>query len=121
MAGHYNFSQKAWGGMAGMKKAVAQINAAGLKAGMHTMSGNIGKNDAYVQPVPDPRLAKTDLNTLATIQVTRHSERPWEGGCTRMKTSGMIYIMFVGRWYMLVQTSPYLAVKGSLLYMLPPA
>ena len=66
MAGHYNFSQKAWGGMAGMKKAVAQINAAGLKAGMHTMSGNIGKNDAYVQPVPDPRLAKTDLNTLAT-------------------------------------------------------
>ena len=44
--GCYIFS-KAWGGMAGVKKAVAQINAAGLKAGMHTMSGNIVKTSSY--------------------------------------------------------------------------
>ena len=44
--GRYIFS-KAWGGMAGVKKAVAQINAAGLKAGMHTMSGNIVKTSSY--------------------------------------------------------------------------
>ena len=36
--GHYNFSA-VWGGIGGMQKAVAKIRAAGLKAGMHTMSG----------------------------------------------------------------------------------
>jgi hypothetical protein len=63
--GRYTFS-KAWGGMPGIKKAVAQITAAGLKAGMHTMSGNIGKTSSYVTPVPDPRLATKTLDTLAT-------------------------------------------------------
>ena len=29
-----------------MKKVVKQINAAGLKAGVHTMSGNIVKTDS---------------------------------------------------------------------------
>ena len=63
--GSYNFSSD-WGGMAGIKKAVGKINAAGLKAGMHTMSANIVKSSRYVTPVPDPRLAKATLNTLAT-------------------------------------------------------
>jgi hypothetical protein len=63
--GHYNFSS-VWGGMDGMKKAVVQINAAGLKAGMHTMSGNICKEDPYVTPIPDPRLDKRDVNALGT-------------------------------------------------------
>lgn len=38
MGGHYNFSEQ-WGGLTGMKAAVAKITAAGLKAGMHTLSG----------------------------------------------------------------------------------
>ena len=51
-----------------MTAAVAKIKAAGLKAGCHTMSGNIVKTDAYVTPVPDPRLAKTagGTRTLAS-------------------------------------------------------
>ena len=62
--GHYNFSAL-WGGMDGIKQMVRQIKAAGLKAGMHTMSGNIVKTDSYITPVPDPRLAKTTSRTLA--------------------------------------------------------
>jgi hypothetical protein len=57
-AGHYNVSAM-WGGLQGLTTAVAKIKAAGLKAGCHTMSGNIVKTDPYVTPVPDPRLAKT--------------------------------------------------------------
>jgi hypothetical protein len=50
-AGHYNVSSL-WGGHSGLSAAVAKIKAAGLKAGIHTMSGNIVKTDAYVTPVP---------------------------------------------------------------------
>lgn len=50
-AGHYNVSEL-WGGHAGLSAAVTKIKGAGLKAGMHTMSGNIVKTDAYVTPVP---------------------------------------------------------------------
>jgi hypothetical protein len=57
-AGHYNVSTM-WGGLKGLTAAVGKIKAAGLKAGCHTMSGNIVKTDPYVTPVPDPRLAKT--------------------------------------------------------------
>eukprot|EP01044_Picomonas_judraskeda_P029538 COSAG03_NODE_10271_length_661_cov_0.914591_1_plen_139_part_01 len=64
MGGHYNFST-VWGGLAGMKEAVQKIKNAGLKAGMHTLSGNIAKTDPYVTPVPDPRLAKKAVNSLS--------------------------------------------------------
>jgi hypothetical protein len=57
-AGHYNVSTL-WGGLPGLTAAVKKIKTAGLKAGCHTMSGNIVKTDAYVTPVPDTRLATT--------------------------------------------------------------
>lgn len=64
MGGHYNFSA-IWGGLAGMKQAVQKVKNAGLKAGMHTLSGNIAKTDPYITPVPDDRLAKKAVNSLS--------------------------------------------------------
>ena len=39
--------------------------AAGIRLGLHTLSGFITTNDAYVTPVPDPRLARTGSCALA--------------------------------------------------------
>lgn len=52
-------------GLEGLKEVVAKIHAAGLKAGMHTLTGCISVNDPWVTPVPDPRLAKDLTFTLA--------------------------------------------------------
>ena len=43
---------------------VRKVHAAGLKAGMHTLTGCIQPNDPWVTPVPDTRLA-ADRYTLA--------------------------------------------------------
>ena len=75
MGGHYNFSSL-WGGLAGMKQAVQKVTAAGLKAGMHTLSGNIAKTDPYVTPVPDQRLAKTAVNSLSAAVDTAATSLP---------------------------------------------
>jgi hypothetical protein len=53
------------GGLEGLKSDVAKIHAAGLKAGMHTLTGGISRNDPFVTPVPDQRLAKDGQFTLA--------------------------------------------------------
>ena len=53
-------------GLEGLKDVVARIHAAGLKAGMHTLTGGISRDDPFVTPVPDPRLAKDGRFTLAT-------------------------------------------------------
>jgi hypothetical protein len=84
--GHYNFSEM-WGGADGMKQAVRQIRAAGLKAGMHTMSGIIVKTDRYVTPVPDPRLAKRAANTLAAAVDEHAMHLPLAQPTTGMPTS----------------------------------
>lgn len=63
--GHYNVS-RSWGGLDGMKTVVKTIKAAGLRAGMHTMSGTIDPTDPYVTPVPDKRLAKIATGVLKT-------------------------------------------------------
>ena len=52
-------------GLAGMKAAVDKIHAAGLKAGMHTLTGAISPGDPWASPVPDPRLAKDAAFMLA--------------------------------------------------------
>eukprot|EP01044_Picomonas_judraskeda_P005344 COSAG03_NODE_501_length_7408_cov_12.134218_1_plen_472_part_00 len=63
IGGHYNVSS-VWGGLAGLAAAIRQVKNAGLKAGMHTLSGNIAKTDAYATPIPDKRLAKKGGHTL---------------------------------------------------------
>ena len=52
-------------GMAGLKQVVAKLHAAGLKVGMHTLTGCIQVDDPWVTPVPDKRLARDARFTLA--------------------------------------------------------
>jgi len=52
-------------GLEGVKMVVDRIHAAGLKAGWHMLAFTIGKNDPWVTPVPDPRLAVRRTLTLA--------------------------------------------------------
>jgi hypothetical protein len=48
-----------------MKTAVDKLHAAGLKAGMHTLTGCISTADRWVTPVPDRRLAADASYTLS--------------------------------------------------------
>ncbi len=52
-------------GLAGLKQVTDKIHAAGLKVGMHTLTGGIQVDDPWVTPVPDKRLAKDARFTLA--------------------------------------------------------
>ena len=65
-------STSKWPG--GLKSAIERIHRRGLKAGIHTLSANIQKDDAYVTPVPDKRLAKLAQLTLAQAVDSR---QPW--------------------------------------------
>ena len=53
-------------GLPGLKAVMDKIHAAGLKGGAHMLAGCVDKNNAYVTPVPDPRLAKDDMRILAS-------------------------------------------------------
>ena len=52
-------------GIEGLKATVRKIHDAGLKAGMHTLTGCIATRDSWVTPVPDKRLAADASYTLA--------------------------------------------------------
>ena len=52
-------------GFADVRKVVDKLHAAGILAGLHTMSFSIAKNCSWVTPKPDPRLAKERSYTLA--------------------------------------------------------
>ena len=65
--GSYPINEKNFpGGLAGLKAVVDKIHAAGLKAGMHTFTGSISRNDPFVTPVPDKGLATDGEFTLAS-------------------------------------------------------
>jgi hypothetical protein len=53
-------------GIASVRRVVDRLHAAGLQAGLHTMSFSIGLNSRYVTPVPDPRLGTDNVLTLAS-------------------------------------------------------
>jgi hypothetical protein len=80
--GHYAPRKDAFPhGLAGLKATVDKIHAAGLKAGMHTLTGAILPSDPWATPVPDPRLAKEATYTLAAVidgkaGVLRTAEKP---------------------------------------------
>jgi len=64
--GHYEPRTDAFpGGLAGLKAVVDKIHAAGMKAGMHTLTGAIAPHDPFIRPVPDKRLAKDASFALA--------------------------------------------------------
>jgi len=64
--GHYEPRKELFpNGLESLKAVVDKIHAAGLKAGMHTLTGCISPHDPWVTPVPDARLAKDVSFTLA--------------------------------------------------------
>lgn len=64
--GHYEPNPRLFpNGLEGMKTMVRKVHAAGLKAGMHTLTGCIQPSDPWVTPVPDKRLAADASYTLA--------------------------------------------------------
>lgn len=48
-----------------LKAAIDKLHAAGIQAGLHTYSACIDKHSPWVTPVPDPRLGKDAVFTLA--------------------------------------------------------
>ncbi len=52
-------------GIESLKHVVAKAHAAGLKVGIHCLTGFVDHRDALVTPKPDPRLAKDGAATLA--------------------------------------------------------
>jgi hypothetical protein len=64
--GHYQPREDRFpGGLAGLRATVEKIHAAGLKAGVHTLTGCISPHDPWVTPLPDRRLAADATFTLA--------------------------------------------------------
>ena len=63
--GHYGLDPKMFpSGDEGMKRAVEKGQALGIRIGVHTLTNFINTNDAYVSPVPDPRLARSGSSPL---------------------------------------------------------
>ncbi len=64
--GHYEVRKDLFPhGLEGLRTVVEKIHSAGLKAGLHTLTGCISTNDPWVRPVPDPRLAADAFYVLA--------------------------------------------------------
>jgi len=65
-------------GRAGLRHAVEMAEAEGVHVGVHTLSNFITTNDAYVTPIPDPRLAKVGASQLREAIDARQTEIPIE-------------------------------------------
>jgi len=52
-------------GRRSLRSVVRRFHKAGLKVGLHFLAAGISANDAYVAPVPDPRLVRDASATLA--------------------------------------------------------
>ncbi len=64
--GHYQPRETAFPhGLDGLKATIDKIHAAGLKVGMHTLTGCIHAHDPWITPVPDKRLETDATLTLA--------------------------------------------------------
>ena len=63
--GHFPWKPEYPNGMEDLKAMVKKIESAGMVAGMHLFYNKAMKHDAYVSPVPDPRLNLTKIFTLA--------------------------------------------------------
>ena len=75
--GHYEPRENLFpGGLDGMKVVVDKLHAAGLKVGIHTLTGCIGTNDPWVRPVPDRRLATDGTFTLTVDLQEKDTDVP---------------------------------------------
>jgi hypothetical protein len=83
--GHYDVNTNLYpNGLADLRDSVARIHAAGLKAGIHTLTGCIEPDDPWVTPEASPDLIATDTYTLArplspTDTVLYVNEKPSPG------------------------------------------
>ena len=59
-----------------LRQCADKAEKAGIRLGLHTLSGFITTNDAYVTPVPDPRLARTGGCRLAQSITDAQDEIP---------------------------------------------
>ena len=64
-AGHFEWNSSYPGGMADLKRVTDAVRRAGLKLGLHIHYSKAHRKDAYVSPVPDPRLHVVRRFTLA--------------------------------------------------------
>ncbi|NPV46668.1 MAG: hypothetical protein HPY69_06905 [Armatimonadetes bacterium] len=60
----------------GLRRCVERAEAAGVRLGVHTLTGFITTNDPYVTPVPDPRLARSATTSLAAAIDATATEIP---------------------------------------------
>ncbi len=75
--GHYPPREELYSdGLAGLKAVVDKFHAAGLKVGIHTLTGCISPHDPWVSPVPDPRLATDGTYTLGIDLSDKDTEIP---------------------------------------------
>jgi hypothetical protein len=64
--GHFQLDPGAFPeGDVSMRRCVERAEAAGVRLGVHTLTAFITTNDAYVTPVPDPRLARWGSSLLS--------------------------------------------------------
>jgi hypothetical protein len=83
--GHFELNDRFPSGRAGLRSTVEKAEAEGIHLGVHTLSNFITTNDAYVTPVPDPRLAKVGSSRLSAnidatqTEITVASPAPFNG------------------------------------------
>lgn len=64
--GHYHLNQRYFpNGMSDLQNTVERIHAAGLRVGIHTLTGCIDTRDTWVTPIPSPHLIPFHSYTLA--------------------------------------------------------
>ena len=64
--GHYDINRDNFPeGLPGLQRTVARFHDAGFRVGLHFLGPSIYPPDAYLTPVPDPRLVKDAFGTLA--------------------------------------------------------
>ncbi len=76
--GHFELNDRFPRGREGLRASVEKAEAAGVMVGVHTLSNFITTNDAYVTPVPDPRLARVGTSVLTQDLDARQTTIPIE-------------------------------------------
>ncbi len=75
--GHYEPREALYPhGLDGLKTVADKLHAAGLKVGIHTLTGCISPHDPWVRPVPHPELATDGTYTLTAELGEKDAEVP---------------------------------------------
>jgi hypothetical protein len=109
--GHFTLKKSLFPhGIAGFKACVDKAHAMGLRLGFHVLSNFITTNDAYVTPVPDPRLAGAGSDTLAGDVTADATEIPVESSFYFSMRSDLNSVMIgdeIVRYMDVTKTPPY--------------